>query len=288
MASELSEGLESLNEPLRQTIMSNSNLSEMEKEQLASSIEAVGDGFNQLSAELEAKMEGTADFQLNEKNLNIAAEPLQLNTMPYTEVPNYGSGFAPFTLSLGLFIGAMVIAMVFPAVRPFTKPDSLLGWFGSKYVVVLITALLQALIANMALLYGLGIEVGNTVYFMFFSVVTSIVFATCLHFLTALFKEGGRLLMVIMLILQITSSGGTFPTEMVPSALQKIGIFMPMTYSISGFRSLISNDHFSLMWQNIGVLSIFFLVACIGTIFYFLFLYMKRQGKPEEFSNTAI
>src|SRR5699024_12027185 len=208
---------------------------------------------------------------------------LRMDTTPYREIPNYGNGFAPFTLSLGLFIGAMVITMVFPSVLPFTKPDSLMGWFGSKYVVIGISGILQALIADIVLLYGLGIEVGNTVYFMFFSIIVSIVFVTILHFLTALFKDGGRLLMVIMLILQITSSGGTFPTEMVPPILQKVSVFMPMTYSIAGFRSLISNDHFNLMWQNIGILSIFFFITFVGTFCYFLFVYMKEK---ERFKNS--
>ena len=280
---ELSKGLENLNEPLQQTILSNPNLSEMEKEQLNHSIETVVSRSNQLTTELEEKVSGLTVFELKEKNQEMAAKPLRMDTTPYTEIPNYGNGFAPFTLSLGLFIGVMVITMVFPSVLPFTKPDSLMGWFGSKYVVIGISGILQALIAEIVLLYGLGIEVGDTVYFMFFSIIVSIVFVTILHFLTALFKDGGRLLMVIMLILQITSSGGTFPTEMVPPILQKVSVFMPMTYSIDGFRSLISNDHFNLMWQNIGILSIFFFVTFVGTFCYFLFVYMKEK---ERFKNS--
>src|SRR5699024_406524 len=167
---ELSKGLENLNEPLQQTILSNPNLSEMEKEQLNHSIETVVSRSNQLTTELEEKVSGLTVFELKEKNQEMAAKPLRMDTTPYTEIPNYGNGFAPFTLSLGLFIGAMVITMVFPSVLPFTKPDSLMGWFGSKYVVIGISGILQALIADIVLLYGLGIEVGNKVYFMLCSI----------------------------------------------------------------------------------------------------------------------
>ncbi|MEI3607522.1 YhgE/Pip family protein [Pseudogracilibacillus sp. SE30717A] len=281
----LADGIEKINEPIEQTIHSNPNVSETEKVELISAITAITEGSSNLSSELEASTQELSNVQFNEANLEIAASPLKLDTLPYTKVSNYGNGFTPFTLSLGLFIGAMVITMVFPAVQTFTKPNSFLGWFGSKYIVVITAAILQAVIADVVLLNILGIEVGNTVNFVFFTILVSIVFAITLHCLSVLFKDAGRLLMVVLLILQITSSGGTFPTEMVPSILQKVSSFLPMTYSISGFRSLIGSENMVIMWENIRYLMVFLSIAFIGSISYFASRFKSlKNSDVDEYS----
>ncbi len=281
----LADGIEKINEPIEQTIHSNPNVSETEKAELISAITAITEGSSNLSSELEANTQELSNIQFNEANLEIVANPVKLDILPYTEVPNYGNGFTPFTLSLGLFIGAMVITMVFPAVQTFTKPNNFLGWFGSKYIVVITAAILQAVIVDIVLLNVLSIEVVSTMNFVFFTVLVSIVFATILHCLSAVFMDAGRLLMVVLLILQITSSGGTFPTEMVPSILQKISSFLPMTYSISGFRSLIGSENVVIMWQNVRYLLIFLSIALIGTISYFAFRFNRiKKSDVDKFS----
>src|SRR5699024_8720429 len=84
---------------------------------------------------------------------------LLLDQLKYPVVPNYGNGFVPFTLSLGLFIGAMVVTVVFPAIEPFTKHNGILSWFGSKFAVIALIGILQAIIADVILLYVLGVTV---------------------------------------------------------------------------------------------------------------------------------
>lgn len=277
---ELVDGLVALQEPMEGSVQVNAAIPSDKKEVLKGSLDEIILGARELTSGLGENVEAAKGVSMEEENIKIAAQPLELTEKPYTEVPNYGNGFAPFTLSLGLFIGAMVLMMVFPATTPMTEQHGMLSWFGSKFGVIAVAAILQAVIVDMVLLYGLGITVENTALFFLFTAVVSLAFVMILHFLSAVFKDAGRVLMMLMIILQITASGGTFPTEMVPSFLQKVSLFLPMTYSIKGFRSLVSNDHYSLMWQQTGYLTVFFIVALFGSLVYFLVTF-RRRGKTK-------
>src|SRR5699024_7999826 len=176
----------------------------------------------------------------------------------------YGNGFVPFTLSLGLFIGAMVLTIIFTVTKPLTTQRNGWNWFVSKYSVIAFVAIIYAFIADIVLIYGLVINVESICMIFLYTIIARLTIMTILHFNSSLFKEAVRLLILLMIILQITRSGRTFTTEMVPSILQKLSTVLPMTYTIKGFRSLVANDQHDLMWQQVGSLSIFFVITLIG------------------------
>src|SRR5699024_434619 len=97
--------------------------------------------------------------------------------------------------------------------------------------------------------------------------------------LSVVFKEASRVLVVMLIILQIIRIGGTFPTEMFPTVLQNISKFLSMTYTVAGFRTLVGNDHYGLMWENIGYVSVFFVVVLLGSLTYFSFTHRKRKQR---------
>src|SRR5699024_12354080 len=110
-----------------------------------------------------------------------------------------------------------------------------------------------------------------------FALVVSLIFMMLLHLLSTVFEDAGRVLMMLLIILQITASGGTFPTEIVPSFLQNISGYLPMTYAVAGFRALVSNDQYSIMWEQTSYLAIFFIIACLGSFLYFVIAYRKMR-----------
>src|SRR5699024_2258233 len=274
-SNQLIKGLEGLETSITKSLAMNQVVSKVEKDKIQNTFTETISNTKNLSQNQESKLEEGKNISLDKKNIQMRARPLELKETPYTEVENYGNGFVPFTLSLGLFIGAMVLTIIFPVTKPLTTPRNGWNWFVSKYSVIAVVAIIQAIIADIVLIYGLEINVESTGMFFLFTIIASLTLMTILHFISALFKEAGRLLIVLMIILQITSSGGTFPSEMVPSILQKLSTVLPMTYTIKGFRSLVANDQHDLMWQQVGSLSIFFVITLIGTVLYFQFAYRK-------------
>lgn len=92
----------------------------------------------------------------------------------------------------------------------------------------------------------------------------------------------GRFIAVIILVLQLGASGGTFPLELLPNFYQVIHGALPMTYSINGFRAVISNGDFGYMWQMAGVLIGIALVMILLSITYFTILSRKEETSEEQ------
>lgn len=101
-------------------------------------------------------------------------------------------------------------------------------------------------------------------------------------FLGSAFDNPGRFIALLILILQLTSGGGTFPNELVPSFLQGFTPFLPMTYSINAFRAVISTGDFGFMWHNLSILAIFLVVALILSFVYFIYRYKKMKNVFTE------
>lgn len=241
--------------------------------------EGTGSLFNG-SEELANKLSDGADkassVHANDKTYNMMADPVKINNEKINKVPNYGTGFAPYFLSLGLFVGALLLSIVFPLREPAGVPNSATSWFTSKFLILLGIGVIQALLAVSVLLFGLKIEVQSVPLFILFAIITSLTFITLIQFFVTLFADPGRFIAIIILILQLTTSAGTFPLELIPKALQPINSFLPMTYTVSGFKAVISSGDYSFMWQNAGILGAFILFFIAGTIVYFTAMFKKR------------
>lgn len=135
---------------------------------------------------------------------------------------------------------------------------------------------MQSLIADTILLAGVGIEVQSIARFIVFTIITSLTFMTLIQLLVTTLSDPGRFLAIIILILQLTTSAGTFPLELIPTALQPLHNWLPMTYSVAGFRSVISSGDYAFMWQNAFILLTFMIVFVLATITYFTIQHKRR------------
>ena len=144
------------------------------------------------------------------------ASPVKVKTEKMAEVPNYGTGFTPYFLSLGLFVGALLLSIVYPLRDTVGVPKSGFSWFISKFGVLLSVGIIQAVVADVILLFGLGVEVQSIPYFILFSIVTSLAFIALIQCLVTAFGDAGRFIAIITLIIQLTTSAGTFPLELIP------------------------------------------------------------------------
>ncbi|MED4943000.1 YhgE/Pip domain-containing protein [Heyndrickxia coagulans] len=264
--------------------------------QLASGIKELNSGSGRLSdgtkqlkngtAELKNKLGDAANtaskIQANNKTYNMMADPVNLHTTHYDRVPNYGTGFTPYFLSLGLFIGALILTIVYPLVESAGIPKNGISWFFSKLGVLLIVSILQSVIADLIILSGVGIHVKNVPLFLLFSVVTSFTFMALIQFLVTFLQNPGRFLAIVILILQLTSSAGTFPLEVIPKFIQWFNPLLPMTYSVRGFKAVVSSGEMGVMWQNAGILLIYIAAAEVLTLLYFVIRYRRQYGQLHE------
>lgn len=238
----------------------------------------VNDGSGELAEKLGEGAEKTGEVKGTDKTYDMFASPVKVKTEKMAEVPNYGTGFTPYFLSLGLFVGALLLSIVYPLRDTVGVPKSGFSWFISKFGVLLSVGIIQAVVADVILLFGLGVEVQSIPYFILFSIVTSLAFIALIQCLVTACGDAGRFIAIITLIIQLTTSAGTFPLELIPKLLQPFNAWLPMTYSVSGLKAVVSSGDFNFMWQNIGILMIFIVVLSLGTIASLTWMH-KRQFK---------
>ncbi|HDV8363837.1 TPA: YhgE/Pip domain-containing protein [Bacillus cereus] len=246
--------------------------------QVTDGLVKVNDGSGELAEKLGEGAEKTGEVKGTDKTYDMFANPVKVKTEKMAEVPNYGTGFTPYFLSLGLFVGALLLSIVYPLRDTVGVPKSGFSWFLSKFGVLLSVGIIQAVVADVILLFGLGVEVQSIPYFILFSIITSLAFIALIQCLVTAFGDAGRFIAIITLIMQLTTSAGTFPLELIPKFLQPFNAWLPMTYSVSGLKAVVSSGDFDFMWQNIGMLMIFIVVLSLGTIAS-LTLMHKRQFK---------
>ncbi|MFJ7649316.1 YhgE/Pip family protein [Lysinibacillus sp. NPDC097279] len=249
---------------------------------LADGSTELADGTATLSGKLGEASEKANEVHANDDTYDMVGNPVEVEKESVNHVPNYGTGFAPYFISLGLFVGALLISIVFPLVEPAIRPKNGATWFTSKVTVLAFVGLVQALLTVAIVKWGLGLEVQNLGYFVLTALVTSYVFLALIQMLVSIFGDPGRFIAIVVLILQLTTSAGTFPLELIPEPLQVFNKLLPMTYTVQAFKASISTGDMSYLWQNYGVLFGYLIVFLAITFGYFMLLHTRRYSKVVE------
>jgi putative membrane protein len=285
-ASELTDGMNELKKGSEMLADGSEKLADGSVK-LADGSSKVEEGSKEFKDKLGDAAEKAKSVNPNEDNFNMMAGPVKVDKDPITKVPNYGTGFAPYFLSLGLFVGALLLSIVYPLRDPAVAPKNGLSWFFSKYGVMAFVGIIQALIASGILLLGLGIEVQSIPLFILFSIITSLSFIALIQFLVTTLGDPGRFVAIIVLILQLTTSAGTFPLELIPKPLQMFNAFLPMTYSVQGYKDVISSGLFDGMWHNAWILISFMVVFMVGTLMYFVFKFKRTDFTMDRHEGVT-
>lgn len=289
-----SEGSVALVDGSKQVSDGTNTLAEKTKE-LTTGVSALYSGANELnngtnklydgSKEFADKLKSSAEeasISVNENNYKMVGEPITLQQDSYHEVPNYGTGFAPYFISLGLFVGALLISIVYPLKEASSTPTSGWSWFSSKWVTLFGVAVIQSIIVDAILLFGLRMEVQNVGLFVITTLLSSVTFMGLIQLLVTTLGDPGRFVAILILILQLVTSAGTYPLELIPEQLQWFNPLLPMTYSVSAFKSVISTASMDGLLHNSLILLMFTVITFIGTWVYFTFQTKKLQVKSAE------
>lgn len=274
-ANDLTSGMGQLSDGAGQIQEGAGKLADGSKELNEGTVKLV-DGSKELADKLTEGADKANSVHATDDTYDMMSEPVTVEKQEINHVPNYGTGFAPYFISLGLFVGALLISIVFALKEPVVRPKNALQWFFSKFGVIAVIGVIQAILVDFILIVGLDIEVKNIFLFFVTSVITSFVFMTLVQMLVTLAGDPGRFVAIVILILQLTTSAGTFPLELIPNALQPINALLPMTYSVQAFKAVISSGDYAVMWQHNGILLAYTAAFMLITIGYFK-IKMKRQ-----------
>ncbi|WP_328697129.1 YhgE/Pip domain-containing protein [Streptomyces sp. NBC_00342] len=189
----------------------------------------------------------------------VMADPVQLASQSLHAAPNYGTGFAPYFIPLSLWVGAMVAYML---IQPLNRRAlaagapawriALAGW-----LPVAAIGLLQVAALMSVLHWGLGLQMVRAAGTVGFLALVTCCFAAIVQWLNARFGAAGRILVLAVLMLQLTSAGGTYPVQTSPGFFNAIHPYLPMSYVVEGLRRLITGGGLGPVWQGCAVLTAF-------------------------------
>lgn len=249
-------------------------------ERLVTGNEQLFDGSLQLKDKLQQANEDST-LEVSDANYSMIAAPVDVDKTIENKVANYGTGLAPYFISLGLFVGALLLTNVYPFVQPAVRPTGAWSWFISKSAVPFVVWLAQTTILSAFLLFVLKLDVTNVPLFIALIAAASFAFIAIVQVLTVMFDDVGRFIALVFLILQLASSAGTFPVELLPKALQSFHSYMPMSYTVEALRTVISSTDYSIVYSNIALLCTIGVLCTIVTMAFFKLLYTRRYSKQQ-------
>lgn len=248
---------------------------------LADGTKKLSDGTDELVSGLSEAGE-EASINITDENIEMTVNPVELEKTVLNEVENYGTGLAPYFISLGLFVGALLLTNVYPFVQPAVHPTSVVEWFVSKSYVLVVVGIFQIVFTALIMKFGLGLQVENFGLLLLTITIASFSFMAIIQALTVVLGDVGRFLALIFLIIQLAGSAGTFPLELLPAPLQAVHNYLPMTYSVNAFRAVISSNDYGTLTQCLIVLGIVGVVAVAISFAFFALLYKRRYSKKVE------
>ena len=219
--------------------------------QLESGAATASDGAGTLAAELArgaGKVPNPDDAQKNSLS-KVMADPVAVSNVSQAKAGSYGAGLAPFFLTLALWIG---IFMLVQAMRPVTQralASNAPAWkiAAGGWLPFLAVSAVQASLLTLVVDVGLGLDPAHPVLMWFLMLAAAMAFSAIIQGVVALLGSPGKLVVLILLVLQLVSSGGTFPWQTTPEPLHVVHQILPMGYVVSGMRHLIYGADLALI-----------------------------------------
>lgn len=237
---------------------------------LISGIAQLNAGAGRLASSLGRGAKTINGIKPTSRTAKMFAEPTQLQHKNYSYVPNYGHALAPYVLSVALYVGMLVFNFVYPIRRIAAPGKSATAWWGSKVVIGSTVAAAMAIVED-GIMMACGLHIDHVPSFFLTTICFGLASMAIVMFLSMTFDNPGRFLAMVLLMLQLGGSGGTFPMEVTMKFYNVIHWFLPMTYSIQGLRQSISSglgQHYAMFCNAVllGIAVVFFLLLWASMI----------------------
>jgi len=218
------------------------------------------------------------------------ANPVQLSENKLYHIKNYGSAMTPFYTVLSIWVGALLMSSLLT-----TKVEDEEGkykpcekYFG-RWILFLVISLFQTLVITLGDMYILGTQAVSPYRFVFYGLLISALFSSIIYTIVHLLGNVGKAICIILLVLQLGSSGGTFPIQMTSSFFQALYPKVPFTYSIGLLREAVGGVYIPAAQRDMKILLIGIVITLIsGTILVHLKSRSKKLSAEREKSKLFL
>ncbi len=262
-------------------------------QQLADGSLLLGSGLNEVKGGLSTLNEGLKDgakqskLSTDDKTWNMMAEPVQTANKEISTVENNGHAMAPYMMSVALYVCGLALTLMYPIRDGISKAKSGLRYWVSKATVMFGVSTLSAVVMISSLKWILDFQPQHLLQAYLFAALVSAAFMALIVFLNMTTGYIGEFLLLVFMIINLGGSAGTYPIETSSKFFKMFHNFVPYTYSVNGFRKIISMPNASITTEVIVFVSIL-VVFSVLTIIYF---YSKKDHNkhliPQAFEEKS-
>jgi putative membrane protein len=234
-------------------------------------------------------MEEVIDFLRNdiEQESEFFSEPVLLNKHSLFPIPNYGSAMSPFFTALSLWVGGTILISML-SVGVSQKVYSPYQIYIGRYLIFFIIGVMQALSVSIGNIVLIGVYVADKFEYILFSVLISTVFTLIVYTFVSVLGNVGKGISVVLMVLQISSSGGTFPIQVTPPFFQHINPFLPFTYAVGLLRESVGGITWSVAGKDILILILFLIITLILGVILKKPLHARTQKMKDKLYGSRI
>ena len=193
------------------------------------------------------------------------ANPVKLQENKLYHIENYGSAMTPFYTVLSIWVGSLLMSSLLTTkvedeekkYKPYQK------YFGRGLLFVIIS-LFQTLIITLGDMYVLGTQATSPYRFVLYALLISLLFSSIIYTIVCILGNVGKAVCIVLLVLQLGSSGGTFPIQMTSEFFQTLYPKVPFTYSIGLLREAVGGVYIPAVERDIKILFIYLIVVLAG------------------------
>lgn len=246
--------------------------------EMAEALTEVDTRFNELLTEIEEQ-----NIVFSDEGAKAIASPVNLEIESMVDTQNYAQSFAPLIIAVSLFIGGITLNVVYPMNKIFEDKKNVFSQWISRGLLFLSHAVIITTLLYAAIVWGMQIDIASHWKFYFAMLVWSLVSITLIGLLVMIFGNFGKFLGIVLLIVQLSSSGGTFPIETANNFYQTLYGFLPMAFVVSGFKDAIFGQSFNMEFSTV----IYTLAAVVLASYLIILIVLWMKEKFPKYEEKA-
>lgn len=253
---------------------------------LGEGLTTIGDGTNTLTSSLKDASK-KSNIKSTNKTYKQMSTPVDTEKKELTNMPNNGHAMAPYMMSVALYVACMALSLMYPFGKGMTTTDSPAKFLLAKATVMVPLSIVQALILYFSLKGFCGFTPARPGLCLAFMLLLSLAFMAFIAFLAIAFGRIGEFIALIFMVFNLGASAGTYPLETAPHWYKVLHPFVPFTYSVNGFRSVIANA------TAVPTTEILFFVGLLVVSVILTYLFVRHRSKthkvflPEVFNGEC-
>lgn len=244
------------------------------------------DGTNTLASSLSDGAEQVNDIKSSDATFDMLSTPVKVSHQEISTVENNGHGMAPYMMSVGLYVACMAFTLMYPLFNDIEKAESGFKYWLSKATVWFTISTIASIVMIGSLMLFCDFAPQQLLMTFIFAVVVGAASMALVTLLSIVCGKIGEFVLLVFMVINLGGSAGTYPLETSSAIFKAIHPFVPFTYSVDGFRKVISMPNVSISSEIIVFIGIIIICSLLTILVYNRRIKKPTPLIPQAFENV--